>query len=122
MAKLNKRVVSFNGNCNTLSFSQVVERGPGTWAPVYFHTLIFSCIHIDSLYTFQRTDERLLKGTMDSKEVGAMLEECHRAASAAGLVVVEPTEEVKLNFQRYRGTPAEGALCLVLKLRLGQSL
>lgn len=48
------------------------------------------------------TEERLLKGTMDSQEVGAMLEECHRAVSAAGLVVVEPTEEAKLNFQRYR--------------------
>ncbi|CAB1345069.1 unnamed protein product [Coregonus sp. 'balchen'] len=38
---------------------------------------------------------------MDSQEVGAMLEECHRAVSAAGLVL-EPKEEAKLNFQRHR--------------------
>ncbi|XP_034146729.1 alpha-protein kinase 1 isoform X1 [Esox lucius] len=38
---------------------------------------------------------------MDSQEVAAMLEDCHRAASAAGLAVAESTEE-KLNVQKYR--------------------
>ncbi|KAJ8008127.1 hypothetical protein DPEC_G00101530 [Dallia pectoralis] len=39
---------------------------------------------------------------MDSQEVVAMLKDCHRAASAAGQMETEPTEDDKRSFQKYR--------------------
>ncbi|KAL0970408.1 hypothetical protein UPYG_G00241600 [Umbra pygmaea] len=41
---------------------------------------------------------------MDSHETAAMLEECYRALSASGGVVVEPSENDKLNLQKYKET------------------